>query len=145
MQEVNQIAEECDWKTHFTAEECVNMVSDILEKNAHLLTYSEPQSSDIQFNPKKYKLAYMRDLDMQEEEADDGCEYYTLGILDENGEFQDFYYDSSMEFDEFSDLIPKGFGEVMESCYQLKHRSNKGKTAKEVLENHGYVEVKHHE
>jgi len=33
----------------------------------------------------------------------------------------------------------------MESCYQLKHRSNKGKTAKEVLENHGYVEVKHHE
>lgn len=103
---------------------------------------SEPQSSDIQFNPKKYKLAYMRDLDMQEEEADDGCEYYTLGILDENGEFQDFYYDSGMEFDEFRDLIPKGFGEAMESCYQFKQRSNKGKTAKEVLENHGYVEVK---
>ena len=43
MQEVNNVAEVCDWKTHFTAEECVNMVSDILEKNTHL--YSEVEQN----------------------------------------------------------------------------------------------------
>ena len=45
MQEVNNIADECDWVTHFTSEECVNIVSNILEKNTHLVTYSEVEQN----------------------------------------------------------------------------------------------------
>ena len=45
MQEVNNIVDECDWVTHFTSEECVNIVSNILEKNTHLVTYSEVEQN----------------------------------------------------------------------------------------------------
>ena len=38
MDEVAHIAEECDWKTHFTAEECVHLVASILEKNPELIS-----------------------------------------------------------------------------------------------------------
>lgn len=43
MQEVENIANECEWKTHFTAEECVNMVVSILEKNPSLVSYTKPK------------------------------------------------------------------------------------------------------
>ena len=37
MQDVDEICEFCDWKTHFTAQECVEMVVNILEKNPELI------------------------------------------------------------------------------------------------------------
>jgi len=37
MQEVDAICEACDWKSKFSAEECVNIVSDILERNPELI------------------------------------------------------------------------------------------------------------
>lgn len=37
MQEVEAICEVCDWKTKFSAEECVNIVSYILEQNPELI------------------------------------------------------------------------------------------------------------
>jgi hypothetical protein len=39
MQEVDAICEVCDWKTNFTAEECVNIVSYLLEENPDLIKY----------------------------------------------------------------------------------------------------------
>ena len=39
MKEVETICEVCDWKTHFTAEECVNIVSHLLERNPDLINY----------------------------------------------------------------------------------------------------------
>jgi hypothetical protein len=38
MQWVNQVADECDWKTHFGPEEIVYAIADILEKNPSLIT-----------------------------------------------------------------------------------------------------------
>ena len=37
MEEVNLIAEECDWVTHFGPEEIVNMIACILEENPNLI------------------------------------------------------------------------------------------------------------
>lgn len=37
MQETDAILDECDWKTHFTAQECVYLVSRILETNPELI------------------------------------------------------------------------------------------------------------
>ena len=37
MQEIDAICEVCDWKTHFTAQECVYLVSHILEQNPELI------------------------------------------------------------------------------------------------------------
>ena len=37
MQEVEAICEVCDWKTNFSAEECVNIVSHLLERNPDLI------------------------------------------------------------------------------------------------------------
>ena len=37
MQWVNQVADECDWKTHFGPEEIVYAIVDILEKNPSLI------------------------------------------------------------------------------------------------------------
>lgn len=39
MKEVEAICEVCDWKTSFTAEECVNIVSHLLERNPDLIKY----------------------------------------------------------------------------------------------------------
>jgi len=39
MQEVEAICEVYDWKTHFTAQECVNLVSYLLEENPDLIKY----------------------------------------------------------------------------------------------------------
>jgi len=38
MEWVNQVADECDWKTHFGPEEIVYAIADILEKNPSLIT-----------------------------------------------------------------------------------------------------------
>lgn len=35
---VNQVADDCDWKTHFGPEEIVYAIADILEKNPLLIT-----------------------------------------------------------------------------------------------------------
>lgn len=32
LQKVNKITDECDWKTHFTAEECVSLVCKVIEE-----------------------------------------------------------------------------------------------------------------
>lgn len=37
MKKVNQIAEDCDWKTSFGPEEIVNMIATILETNPELI------------------------------------------------------------------------------------------------------------
>lgn len=37
MQWVDQVADECDWKTHFTPEEIVYAIAEILENNPELL------------------------------------------------------------------------------------------------------------
>ena len=37
LQEMDEILEECDWKTHFSAQECVYLVSRILEANPELI------------------------------------------------------------------------------------------------------------
>ena len=37
MEAVHRIAEECDWKSSFTAEECVHLVCTILEENPQLI------------------------------------------------------------------------------------------------------------
>lgn len=37
MEKVNEITEECDWKTHFTPQECVNLVANILMANEDLI------------------------------------------------------------------------------------------------------------
>ena len=39
MEECNNVAEECDWVTHFTAEYCVNIVASVLEKNPALIDH----------------------------------------------------------------------------------------------------------
>jgi hypothetical protein len=39
VQEVEAICEVCDWKTNFSAEECVNIVSYLLEENSELINY----------------------------------------------------------------------------------------------------------
>jgi hypothetical protein len=39
MDECNNIAEECDWVTHFTAADCVNIVASVLEKNPELIEH----------------------------------------------------------------------------------------------------------
>lgn len=39
MQEIEAICEVCDWKTNFTAQECVYLVSRILEQNPELINY----------------------------------------------------------------------------------------------------------
>jgi hypothetical protein len=38
MQEVEAICEVCDWKTSFSAEECVNIVAYLLEEHPELIT-----------------------------------------------------------------------------------------------------------
>jgi hypothetical protein len=38
MKEVEAICEVCDWKTSFSAEECVNIVAYLLEENPELIT-----------------------------------------------------------------------------------------------------------
>jgi hypothetical protein len=37
MKEITDIAEECDWVTHFGPEEIVNIIANILEKNSYLI------------------------------------------------------------------------------------------------------------
>jgi hypothetical protein len=37
MQWVDQVADECDWKTHFAPEEIVYAIAEILENNPELL------------------------------------------------------------------------------------------------------------
>jgi hypothetical protein len=37
MQWVNQVSEECDWKTHFGPEEIVYAIANILESNPNLI------------------------------------------------------------------------------------------------------------
>lgn len=37
MEKVDKIAEECDWKTHFTPEEVVGLISTILEENPQII------------------------------------------------------------------------------------------------------------
>ena len=37
MQEVEAICEACDWKTNFSAGECVNIVAYLIEKNPELI------------------------------------------------------------------------------------------------------------
>lgn len=37
MKRVSEISEECDWKTHFTPEEIVGLICDILDKNSNLI------------------------------------------------------------------------------------------------------------
>jgi hypothetical protein len=143
IQKINKISEDCEVKTHFTPKECVDLVSSILESNPQLVSYPEPQPSETRcvgadFNPKKYKLAYKRAVDMEGEEEEYNCEYYILGIIDPStNEFLDFYYSSGIEYEEFDELIPKGFAEAMESCYEFK--VNKKTTAKEILKKYGYV------
>ena len=41
MKKVDDIAEQCEHVTHFTAQECVNMVSDVLENNPSLIEIPE--------------------------------------------------------------------------------------------------------
>lgn len=41
MDKVNQIAEDCDWVTHFGPLEIVNMIADILEENKELTIKEE--------------------------------------------------------------------------------------------------------
>lgn len=38
MREIRAICEECDWKTSFSSEECVNIVSYLLEEHPGLIT-----------------------------------------------------------------------------------------------------------
>ena len=38
MQEIDEISEVCDWKTHFEPEEIVSILAGILEKNPDLIT-----------------------------------------------------------------------------------------------------------
>jgi hypothetical protein len=38
-EEVESICEACDWVTHFTAENCVDTLCRILEKNPQLIKY----------------------------------------------------------------------------------------------------------
>lgn len=38
MQDVEEICEFCDWKTSFTAQECVEMVANILEQHPELIS-----------------------------------------------------------------------------------------------------------
>jgi hypothetical protein len=40
MKQVNNICEECDWKTHFEPKEIVSIIVHILETNKHLI-YSD--------------------------------------------------------------------------------------------------------
>lgn len=134
MQEVNQIAEECDWKTHFTAEECVDLVASVLEKTPSLIEYTDTPEE----RPKRpYQLAYIVDTEF----AYKDCEYFMLGILDENGEFQDFYYGSGINYDTFRQWIPNEFSEADESCYEFSPSRHPGKSAKDILAKAGYVEV----
>ena len=37
MEWVNQVSDECDWKTHFTPEEIVHSIASILENNPNLI------------------------------------------------------------------------------------------------------------
>lgn len=37
MEEMNAIAEECDWVTHFGPEEIVNIIAHVLERNPQLI------------------------------------------------------------------------------------------------------------
>ena len=37
MEWVNEVADECDWKTHFGPEEIVNAIANILENNSTLI------------------------------------------------------------------------------------------------------------
>jgi len=37
LQAMDEILEECDWKTHFSAQECVYLVSRVLEQNPELI------------------------------------------------------------------------------------------------------------
>jgi hypothetical protein len=37
MQEIDAICEVCDWKTSFSAEECVNIVAFLIEGNPELI------------------------------------------------------------------------------------------------------------
>ena len=41
MQWVDQVADECDWKTHFGPEEIVYAIAEILENNSEL--YEQPR------------------------------------------------------------------------------------------------------
>ena len=125
MKQVEEISEECDWKTHFTAEECVHLVADVLEKHPDLVSKCT------------YQLAYMVDTDTKY----DGCEFFILGILDENGEFQDFYYSSGIEYEHFQQWIPDEFSEAAESCYEFSHRRHPSKNAKDILKAAGYIEI----
>lgn len=136
MQKVEKIADECDWKTHFTPEECVNLVCNVLQENPSLIEY--PDTNESEFSPAThaYKLAYMRDFDYEYL----GCEFYILGIIDTQGKFLDFYYNSGLEYEEFQKFIPKEFSEASESVYEFSIKRHPGKTAKEILEKYGYVE-----
>ena len=124
-----------------TTEECVDLVASVLEKNPSLVCYPEPQPagdgcSGKPFNPKQHKLAYMCDDYIHE-----NCEYYILGIIAENGKFKDFYYDSGLEYEEFSKLIPNGFAEAAESLYEFCPKRHPNKKAKDILAKHGYTEI----
>jgi hypothetical protein len=37
MEKVYEIAEECDWKTHFDARDIVGIIALVLEQNPHLI------------------------------------------------------------------------------------------------------------
>ena len=54
-------------------------------------------------------------------------------LLDENGEFQDFYYSSGIEYEDFQQWIPDEFSEAAESCYEFSHRRHPDKNAKDIL------------
>ena len=90
------------------------------------------------FNPKKCKLAYSVEALVGEENR----HYYVLGIIDpENNEFLDFYYNSKISYEDFQDLIPVGFAEAAESCYEFNQKKHFGFSAEEILENYGYSRV----
>ena len=41
MEWVDQVSEECDWKTHFSPEEIVHAIAHILENNPDLINNNE--------------------------------------------------------------------------------------------------------
>jgi hypothetical protein len=45
MQWVNQVAEDCEWKTHFEPQEIVYAIANILENNPNLITWNGPMST----------------------------------------------------------------------------------------------------
>ncbi len=41
MKWVDQVSEDCDWKTHFTPDEIVHAIARILENNPHLISQND--------------------------------------------------------------------------------------------------------